>query len=89
MTAIAMIHEENGVFGVSFPDFPGCITGADTLEEAICKAGEALAFHIVGMSEDGDGVPVLRNANEMLEDPDIAHAIDAGATLVIVEFASD
>jgi predicted RNase H-like HicB family nuclease len=47
--AYAIIHEQNGVFGVSFPDFPGRITGGDTEENAIRKA---LTFHVSGMVED-------------------------------------
>ena len=42
---------------MDFPDFPGCITGGDTLEEARESAVEALAFHIEEMLEDGDEIP--------------------------------
>ena len=28
---LGTIHEENGVFGVSFPDFPGCATTASDM----------------------------------------------------------
>lgn len=38
-TVVALIHEENSIFRVSFPDFPGCVTRADTLDDAIQKAG--------------------------------------------------
>jgi predicted RNase H-like HicB family nuclease len=34
---------EGGVFGVWFPDFPGVVTGARTQEQAMAKAGDALA----------------------------------------------
>ena len=45
---IALIHEEAGSFGISFPDFPGCISTADTLDEAVQRGAQALAFHIEG-----------------------------------------
>ncbi len=32
---VATIHEENGVLGVSFPDFPGCVTTASHMRNAI------------------------------------------------------
>lgn len=55
---IAIMHkDENSAFGVSFPDFPGCTTAADTLDEARELAAEALAFHIEDMLEDGEGMP--------------------------------
>ena len=55
---IALIHKDpDSCYGVSFPDFPGCITAGDTLEEARKNAEEVLPFHIEGMLEDGDPLP--------------------------------
>jgi antitoxin HicB len=42
---IALIHKSPAsCYGVSFPDLPGIITAADTLDEALERAGEVLAF---------------------------------------------
>ena len=50
---VAVVHKDAASdFGVSFPDFPGVVTSAPTLEEAIKRAGEALTLH-VGMLTDG------------------------------------
>ena len=58
MDYIAYLHKERrSDFGVSFPDFPGCITAGKTLDEARRMAAEALAIHIAGMAEDGDAIP--------------------------------
>ena len=55
---IALIHKEpNSAFGVSFPDFPGCISAGDTMDEARVMAAEALALHLEGMAQDGDALP--------------------------------
>lgn len=54
---LALIHEENGVFGISFPDYPGCVSGGDTMDEAVSKGHQALGFHLRGMMDDGDEVP--------------------------------
>ncbi len=44
---IALLRKEPGSdFGVDFPDFPGCVTAASTLEEAHRAAAEALSFHV-------------------------------------------
>ena len=49
----ALIHkEEHSDYGVSFPDFPGCITAGETLEEAYQMAEEALQVHIEGMQTE-------------------------------------
>lgn len=57
-TAVAVIHHEDGNYGVSFPDFPGCVTAGRTIDEALRKGEEALSFHVAGMIEDGLDLPV-------------------------------
>jgi predicted RNase H-like HicB family nuclease len=79
--AIALVHQEGDVFGISFPDFPGCISSGRALDEAIERGGMALAMHVEGMAEDGEGVPVLRSADDIRRDPafaeDVASAVIA------------
>jgi predicted RNase H-like HicB family nuclease len=58
MEYIALLRKEGkSDYGVSFPDFPGCVTAGKTLEEASRNAAEALALHIAGMKEDGEPIP--------------------------------
>ncbi|HEY5105884.1 MAG TPA: type II toxin-antitoxin system HicB family antitoxin [Caulobacteraceae bacterium] len=40
-----------GVFGVWFPDFPGCVAAAKSQEEAMAKAQDALASSIQRLAE--------------------------------------
>jgi len=55
---IALIHKTpDSDYGVSFPDFPGCVTAGTTLDEARREAAAALALHLDGMALDGDPVP--------------------------------
>ena len=55
---IAVIHKDKGSeYGVSFPDFPGCVTAGKDLDEAAAMAEEALALHIEGLREDGEVIP--------------------------------
>ena len=61
----AWLHfEDTPGVGVTFPDFPGCVTQGDTVEQALARAAEALAFHIEGMLEDGADLPPLSAPNE-------------------------
>jgi predicted RNase H-like HicB family nuclease len=80
---IALIHEEDGVFGVSFPDYPGCISTADTLDDAIRRGREALLFHVEGVIEDGENLPVARGVREIRRDPRLADVL-ADAIIVAV-----
>ena len=49
--------EHDSDFGVSFPDFPGCVSAGKTLEEALAGAKDSLALHVDGLLEDGDPLP--------------------------------
>ena len=44
-------------FGVSFPDFPGCVSAGESVEEAVLGAQEAVAGHVALMLADGDAMP--------------------------------
>ena len=49
---VALIHkDEQSGYGVSFPDVPGIVAVADTLDEAIAEGAAALQFAL----EDWDG----------------------------------
>jgi len=70
MDYIAYLHKDrNSDYGVSFPDFPGCITAGKTLDEAHRMAAEALALHIDGMVEDGDPIPASSVLDDLAGDP--------------------
>ena len=44
-------------FGIYFPDFPGCVSGADTLEDLAAMGAEALQLHVDAMTNDGELIP--------------------------------
>ncbi|WP_293898590.1 type II toxin-antitoxin system HicB family antitoxin [Phenylobacterium sp.] len=68
---IALIHKDaDSDYGVSFPDFPGCVSAGATLDEARAMAAEALALHVEGMSEDGEAVPEPSSLEAVMRDPD-------------------
>jgi predicted RNase H-like HicB family nuclease len=81
MDYIAFLHKDRkSDYGVSFPDFPGCVTAAKTSEEARSEAVEALLLHLAGIVEDGETVPrpsVLDNLKN--------HSAMAGTTAFLVE----
>src|ERR1700733_3296223 len=68
---IALIHkEDDSDYGVSFPDFPGCVSAGSSLDEARRMGAEALAFHVEGMIEDGDPLPEPSTLDAVMRDPD-------------------
>jgi len=70
MDYIAYLHKDGkSDFGVSFPDFPGCITAGKTLEEARRLAPETLELHIQGMIDDGEAIPEPSTLDRLQNDP--------------------
>jgi len=66
---IGLIHKQaDSDFGVSFPDFPGVATAGMTLDDARAMAEEALAFHIEGLTEDGEAVPEPSSLEQVMAD---------------------
>lgn len=74
---VALIHEEDGVFGVSFPDFPGCISTADNLDDVMVRGATALTFHVEGMIENDEAFPVLWSAEAIRRTEDVDGGIIA------------
>jgi predicted RNase H-like HicB family nuclease len=83
MEYIAYLHKEaKSDYGVSFPDFPGCISAGSTLEEARRMAAEALSLHIAGMRQDGERMPAASTLDDLHNDPAMK-----GAVAFLVEVA--
>jgi predicted RNase H-like HicB family nuclease len=57
-TYIAIVHKEpDSDYGVSFPDFPGCVTAGHDLDDARAMAQEALEAHTDFMQKEGRELP--------------------------------
>jgi antitoxin HicB len=86
---IALIHKDaDSCYGVSFPDVPGVIAAGDTLDEALARAAEALAFAADGWAEDtGTPFPRPRNLDELRADPDFLEGA-ADAVVAAVPFSA-
>lgn len=73
---IALIHKEsNSDFGVSFPDFPGCVTAGKTIDEAKDMAQEALSGHIKIMTEFKEKIPEPSNLDKIVSSPDSSDVV--------------
>ena len=77
MLYVAFVHRDDRPgFGISFPDFPGCVSDGDTIDETIGRGATALAFHIDGMIQDGEEIPEPRS----LQDVRLMIALQNGGT---------
>ncbi len=66
---IALIHKDaESIFGVTFPDFPGCTSAAETVDDLKDQAVEALAVHAETMLELGHEIPDPSGLDQVLAD---------------------
>src|SRR5260370_7448612 len=86
MDYIAYLHKDRkSDFGVSFPDFPGCVTAGKTLDEARRMAVEALSLHIEGMMEDGEAIPEASILDALANDPAMKGAVPFLVNVAVAE----
>jgi predicted RNase H-like HicB family nuclease len=84
MRYIAFIHKEpDSIYGVSFPDVPGCISAGDTIDDAVRNAVEALSGHIRMLEADGDSVPSPRDFDAVMNDPELAEDREGAMTTIV------
>ena len=64
---IGLIHKEAASdFGISFPDFPGCVSAGSTLDEALAMGREALKGQIGVLTEAARPIPEPSNADTVM-----------------------
>ncbi|BCS80612.1 hypothetical protein CaldiYA01_05720 [Caldicellulosiruptor diazotrophicus] len=50
---------------IEFPDLPGCISCADTLDEAVKNAKEVLGLYLWSMEKDNESIPEPTPVNNL------------------------
>lgn len=53
MRYAVVIEKAGNNWSAYVPDLPGCIATGGSVDEVKCELGEAIAFHLEGMREDG------------------------------------
>ncbi len=82
MAYYGILEKEPGtLWGVWFPDVPGCITAADTADEATQKAVTALREHL-----EGTEPPSASSLEALMADPDVIEARARGGILFRVPY---
>ena len=86
VTAYVGILEKDpsSLWGVWFPDLPGCIAAAETADATVIQAAEALAQWMALIAEDGRTLPPARTIEVLREDVDVSQALAAGHAAVVI-----
>lgn len=62
---IAVLTFDPDGVSIEFPDLPGCLSCAETYEEAYKNAKEALALHLYGMEQSNEAIPAPSKIGEI------------------------
>lgn len=81
----AIVERAETGFGVSFPDFPGCVAKGDTLDLALLNAESALALHVEGLLEDGATLPEPSAVDAVSLDPEVDEVLHPMVVLYLVD----
>jgi antitoxin HicB len=82
---IAIIHKEPGsLYGISFPDVPGVIAAAESLDAALAEAAEALAFAAEDWEQQtGAPFPRPRSLDALQADKEFAAMVDKAVVAAV------
>ena len=75
MKYVVIFEKGENSYGASVPDLPGCIAVGETMEEVKDLIAEAIKFHIEGLREDGDIVPLPSSRSVIQNDPSVSSAL--------------
>ena len=81
---IALLDGEAGAYGASFPDLPGCVAMAASLDEIQSAAADALAEYVRDLRLHGDPVPAPSSLESLKGDADVREALAQGASLTTI-----
>jgi predicted RNase H-like HicB family nuclease len=67
MQYLVVIEKGDSSYGAYVPDLPGCVAAADSETEVRQLIREAIEFHIEGLREHGEPVPVPNSSSAIVE----------------------
>ncbi len=67
MKYAVVIEKTPNNYAAYVPDLPGCVSTGRSKEEVTQRIGEAIAFHLEGMREDGLPIPYPSTSTELVE----------------------
>ena len=66
------LGDDTHAYGVTVPDIAGCFSAGYTMEEALNNVREAIEFHLEGLVEDGQEIPLPTDMAKHQQNPDFA-----------------
>ena len=76
--------EPTSLWGIWFPDLPGCVSAAEDVETCIAQASEALDLWVEDAIMSGERLPAARTLADLRLDLDVAQALARGDAAILV-----
>ena len=67
MKYMVVVEKGPTSWGAYVPDLPGCVAAGDSRKEVLHLIQEAIEFHLEGLKEDGQPLPVPQSSSESVE----------------------
>jgi predicted RNase H-like HicB family nuclease len=67
MKYMVVVEKGEASYGAHVPDLPGCIAVGQSREEVLGLIREAIEFHIEGLKEAGEPVPLPSSMSEYVD----------------------
>ena len=67
MRYLVVVEKGPTSYGAYVPDLPGCVAAGDTKDEVITLIREAIEFHLEGMAQGGEPIPLPASTSELVE----------------------
>ena len=67
MRYLVIIEKGESSWGAHVPDLPGCIAVAETRQEVTALSKDAIDFHLEGLREQGEPIPLPASESECIE----------------------
>jgi len=67
MRYAVIIEQGETSYGAYVPDLPGCVAVAETKDEVILLIKDAIEFHLEGIKQEGQAVPIPSSVTEYVE----------------------
>jgi len=67
MKYLVIVEQSDNGFGAYVPDLPGCAAAAESREEVVTLIQEAIEFHLEGLKNSGESIPMPKSRSELVD----------------------
>jgi predicted RNase H-like HicB family nuclease len=67
MQYLVIVEKSDNGFGAYVPDLPGCVAAAETREKVVTLIQEAIEFHLEGLKNSGEAIPMPKSQGELVD----------------------